>query len=185
MSYRESRTCFSLGEAIERVAQWHFNGDRDKALQNILAALEDGALRAQGVHWTLDETANSWPDNLTGDPEQISQQQWRIFGFDADKFKLIYEISNHMADLYQINWVEDIEVERTTVCKLWPPPLINHDTVMWEEVKSMHRSGEALKPRTKLAERLSEFLLEKHGVELAAGTVRNRLQEIWEPKDLL
>ena len=185
MSYRDSRTYISLGEAIERVAQWHFNGDRDKALHDILAALQDGALRARGVNWTTDETGMSWPENLTGKPEQISPQQWRIFDFDADKIQLHYEISDYIADRRQKNWVEDIEVKRTAVCKLWPPPLINTDTVMWDEVKSMKRRGEALKPRTKLAERLSEFLLEKHGVELAAGTIRNKLSEIWEHKDLV
>ena len=125
MHYPKTRPFVSLVDVVERLAGSNFSGDqedvdRKEALDDVLAALRDGAVRAQGVRWETNETGGRRPRNRTSDPEQITPTQWRVFEYRPDENELQDEVWDPIGHAYRATWIEDIEVDRAAAEKLWP-----------------------------------------------------------------
>ena len=123
----------SLVEVVERLAGSNFAGqrkdvDQKEALDDVLAALRGGAIRARGINWETNETGRRWPANKSGGAQRITTGQWCVFEYVADENRLYGEFRDPPGDTYQATWFEKIEVDRDAAEILWPGRIDNKGT---------------------------------------------------------
>lgn len=120
MSNSKVRSFFSLVEVVRRVSDSNFAGnrkeiDRKEALDDILNALKDGSLYAQGITCKTSVTGEKSSKRKSPIAEHITPAQWQHFQYRAEENVLHYETSDLATHSYQAVTVKGIEVDRATV----------------------------------------------------------------------
>lgn len=119
MTNPKARSFVSLIELVRRVAA-NFPGnrkdvDRKEALDDILNALKDGSLYAQGISCETTVIGGKSSNRKSPIAEHITPTQWQHFQYRAEENVLHYETSDPTMHSYQAVTVKGIEVDRATV----------------------------------------------------------------------
>lgn len=121
----KNRHFVSLVKVVEQLASSNFSGaqedvDRKEALDDVLAALRNGAVRARGVKWETNGTGRRWAANTASNPERITPAQWCDFEYRPDENELHQEDWDATRRAYRAIWLADIEVDCATAEQAWP-----------------------------------------------------------------
>lgn len=125
MNTPNGRSFVSLDEVVRRVAVSNFPGDREdidrkEALDDILNALKDGVLYAQGIIWEISVTEGVRTIHKSDVPKHITPAQWRDFQYSVDENVLNYEISGVATPTYKTVTIKAIKADCAAVDRLWP-----------------------------------------------------------------
>ena len=130
MNNSKARSFVSLDELVEEIADSNFPGtrleiDRKEALDDILNALKDGSLYAQGITCKTSVTGEKSSKKESTLAEPITPIQWQRFQYRAEENVLHYETLDPATHTYQAVTVKAIEVDRAAVNEVfskWQKP---------------------------------------------------------------